>query len=185
MPYSCSKTLAEKAAWKINGQQSRWDLVVINPSLVLGPALNPKSTQSESLNLLKQLGNGTLKLGVPPIVDVRDVAIAHYRAGFSNKANGRFITNGHNSSFLEIAKIVSEKYGENYPVPKKEIPGWLLMLIGPFVNKALNRKYLKNNLNIPWKADNSKSINILGLTYRTLEETMDESFRVLIDNDMI
>ena len=41
--YSLSKTLAEKAAWDIFQEQERWKLVVINPSLVLGPALQAKS----------------------------------------------------------------------------------------------------------------------------------------------
>ncbi len=42
-PYSLSKTLAEKKAWEIANSQSKWDLIVINPCLVLGPALNPKT----------------------------------------------------------------------------------------------------------------------------------------------
>lgn len=34
-PYSYSKTVAEKAAWEINEAQKQWDMVVINPSLVI------------------------------------------------------------------------------------------------------------------------------------------------------
>ena len=63
--YSYSKLLAEKEAWRINESKSRWDLVVINPSLVMGPAVNPKTITSESFRLLKQFGDGTLKSGVP------------------------------------------------------------------------------------------------------------------------
>ncbi|HKJ48292.1 MAG TPA: NAD-dependent epimerase/dehydratase family protein, partial [Christiangramia sp.] len=54
--YSYSKTLAEKKAWEINKSQQKWDLVTINPSLVMGPPLNPNATTSESFSLLKQLG---------------------------------------------------------------------------------------------------------------------------------
>ena len=39
-PYSLSKTLAEKKAWEIADAQSQWDLIVVNPCLVLGPAFN-------------------------------------------------------------------------------------------------------------------------------------------------
>ena len=57
--------------------------MVINPSLVIGPAVNPYAT-SESFNMIKKIGNGSLKLGVPHygfgVVDVRDVAEAHLRA---------------------------------------------------------------------------------------------------------
>jgi dihydroflavonol-4-reductase len=46
-PYSYSKTLAEREAWKIAEAQDRWRLVVVNPSLVVGPGINPFAT-SES-----------------------------------------------------------------------------------------------------------------------------------------
>ena len=76
-PYSYSKTMAEKEAWKMQNQQQRWDLVVINPSLVMGPGISPEIT-SESFKIIKQLGDGTMKMGAPDyeigLVDVRDVA---------------------------------------------------------------------------------------------------------------
>lgn len=188
-PYSYSKTLAEKEAWKINESQNRWDLVVINPCMIFGPALNPESITSESYNMLKQLGDGTMKQGVPNIgmgiVDVREVATAHFKAGFTPEAEGRHITCGHNSSFLEVAKILSAKYGKQYPVPSKALPKWLLMLTGPMVNKAITRKFIRNNVNIAWKADNSKIKKLLGVTFRPLEETMIDSFEVLIENKLI
>lgn len=188
-PYSYSKTLAEKEAWKISEAQSQWDLVVINPCMVMGPALNPQYTASESVNLLKQMGDGTAKMGVPNVgiglVDVRDVARAHYQAGFTPEAEGRHINCGHNSSFLELAQALTPKYGKDYPIPKKGLPKWMLYLVGPMVNKAMTWKYIRNNVNVEWKADNSKSIQSLGLNYRPLEETMNDAFQVLIDEKMI
>ena len=50
-PYSFSKTIAEKRAWEIRNLQKRWDMVTINPSLVLGPALNAKGATSESMKI--------------------------------------------------------------------------------------------------------------------------------------
>ncbi len=86
-PYSFSKTLAEKKAWEMHGKQERWDLIAINMSLVLGPALNATSNTSESINILKMLGGGDMKMGAPKIgmgiVDVRDVAEAHFRAAYT------------------------------------------------------------------------------------------------------
>lgn len=188
-PYSYSKTLAEKEAWLIAGKQDRWKLVTINPCFILGPALNPKSATSESFSLLKQMGDGTLKMGVPNVglglVDVRDVAEAHFQAGFSDKANGRNIVCGHSSSFLEMAQLLYSEYGENYPVPNSALPKWLIMFVGPMVNKALSRKFIKNNVNKEWKADNSKSKRELGISYRPLKETMMDSFDVLIDSGMV
>lgn len=188
-PYSYSKTVAEQEAWKIAGAQQKWDLVVINPSAVLGPALNLKNNISESVGLLKQLGDGTLKQGVPDvgigIVDVRDVADAHFRAGFTPKAKGRYITSAHNSSFTEMAEVLRKNYGEAYPIPKKIIPKWLLMLIGPMVNKVLTRKFIKNNVGRKWKANNSKIRKELQMNFRPLDETLNESFQNLIDNRIV
>lgn len=188
-PYSYSKTLAEKTAWEISEAQSQWDLVVINPSFVMGPALNPHGTSSESISLLKQMGDGTMKMGVPNLgiglVDVRDVAQAHYLAGFKPDAKGRHITSGHNSSFLEMAQALQPRFGKDFPISAKALPKWLLMLAGPLINKAMTRRYLKNNLNQAWNADNSKSRNELGLTYRPLQETMEDAFQNLIDAQML
>lgn len=184
-PYSYSKTVAEQTAWKIAGSQTQWDMVTINPSFVMGPALNPSSTNSESINVLTQYGDGTFKVGAPKmgvgVVDVRDVAEAHFQAGFNPKANGRYITSGHNSNFLEMAEALIPKYGANYPIPTKKIPKWLLMLVGPMLNKILTRKYIKNNCDIEWKADNSKIKNELGITFRPLQTTMEDGFQSLID----
>ena len=41
-PYSYSKTLAEREAWRIADAQDRWRLVAINPSLVVGPSSGPQ-----------------------------------------------------------------------------------------------------------------------------------------------
>ncbi|MBK8557468.1 MAG: NAD-dependent epimerase/dehydratase family protein [Lewinellaceae bacterium] len=188
-PYSYSKTLAEKEAWKMSEQQSQWDLVVVNPSFVMGPFLNSETGTSESLALLKQLGDGTMKMGAPNlgigVVDVRDLAEAHFKAGFTPEAKGRHIISGHNSSFLELAQILHEQYGDKYPVPKTALPKWLLMLVGPMVNKALSRNFIRKNVNLPWKADNTKSVDSLGLYYRPLKETMVDSFQSLIDSKAI
>jgi len=188
-PYSFSKTLAEKKAWEIAESQNQWDLVVINPSFVLGPPMNAKQTTSETLNALKMLGNGTMKMGAPKIgvgiVDVRDVADAHFKAGYTPNASGRYITAAHNSDFLEMGTVLLPKYGDKFPLPKKAIPKWLIMLVGPLVNKLFSRKYLKNNVNIAWKADNSKIKKDLGMSFRPLKETMEDSFQIMIDEGIL
>ncbi len=188
-PYSLSKTLAEKKAWEMAEKQSRWDLVTINPCLVMGPALNPKSTASESLNILKQLGDGTTKMGAPKmgfgLVDVRDVGEAHFKAGFTPHASGRYITAGHETNFLEIGQVLLPKYGDKFPLPKKALPKWLVMIVGPMTNKLFTRKFIRNNVNVEWKADNSKIKNELGMSFRPLQNTMEDAFQVLIDNNIL
>ena len=117
-PYSYSKTLAEKKAWEMAEAQEQWDLVTVNPSLVMGPPLNPRVTTSESFNILMQLGDGTMKMGSPKmgigLVDLRDVAEAHFKAGFTPEAHGRYITSAHNTNFYEMGKALLPKFGDRF-----------------------------------------------------------------------
>ena len=188
-PYSYSKTLAEKKAWEIAEGQDRWDLVTINPCLVLGPALNPKNTTSESVNIMKTLGGGDMKMGAPRmgvgIVDVRDVAEAHFKAGYVPEAQGRYITAAHNTNFLEMGTTLLPKYGGKFPLPKRALPKWLVMLVGPMTNPLFTRKFIRNNVDVLWKADNSKIKQELGMTFRPMKETMEDSFQVLVDEGIL
>ncbi len=184
-PYYYSKTLAELKAWEIAQNQSRWKLVTINPSLVLGPPLNPSATTSESFKILKQIGDGTFRSGAPKlgmgVVDVRDVAAAHIKAASDAHAEGRYITSAYNTNMLLVAQSLQSKYGGEYPIPKKALPKWMLMLIGPMLNKALNRRFIRNNINVDWKVNNSKIVEGLGMTFRPMQTTMEDAFQVLID----
>jgi dihydroflavonol-4-reductase len=182
--YSYSKTVAEREAWKIAEAQDRWDLVVINPSLVIGPGTKPFGT-SESFNLVRQYGDGSLKSGAPRwgmgAVDVRDLAKAHVAAAFTPEAHGRNIISGHNSDLLEMGQCLLERFGDEYPIPRKAMPKWLVWLIGPMVNKAMTRQAISDNVDVPWRADNSKGVRELGVTYRPLQESMEEMFQQMVD----
>ncbi len=188
-PYSYSKTLAEKKAWEMAEKQEAWDLITINPSFVMGPALNKGAITSESYNILKQMGGGQMKMGVPKLgiglVDVRNVAEAHMKAGFTPEAKGRYITSAHNTNFLDMALSLQEKYGDKYPLPGKALPKWLVMFIGPFLNKELTRRYLKANVNIPFSADNSKIKEELGVEFRPMKESMEDAFEVAIQHNLV
>lgn len=181
--YSYSKLLAEKKAWEMAGAQERWDLVVINPSFILGPGINPDAT-GESYSLLIQMGDGTMASGVPDIgmgvVDVREVATAHIRAGFTPDAEGRHILSGTNSSFPEMAKVLRDHYGDKFRFPKSTMPKFLVWLVGPMINSGITRRYVSRNVGWPWKADNSKSREKLGIEYRPMSETLIDFYEHLI-----
>lgn len=186
--YSYSKVLAEKAAWEMADVQSQWSLVTINPSLVLGPGINPFGT-SESFTLLRQLGDGTMRMGVPDyglgVVDVRDVADAHMRAGFMPSAKGRYITSGHNTNFPTLARILREKYGKTYRLPMTTLPKPLVWLVGPLAEKSLTRKIVSRNIGWPFLADNSKSKRQLGMQYQPLEDSVIDMFQQMIEHGVI
>jgi dihydroflavonol-4-reductase len=187
-PYSYSKTLAEHEAWEIAGQQERWDLVTINPSLVLGPGLDPHGT-SESFNIMRRFGDGTLRRGVPRwgfgVVDVRDVAEAHYRAGFVPEARGRYIVSGHDSDLADLAVLLGKRFARDHPIPTRTMPKSLVWLVGPLLDKALTRKVVRLNVGLPWKGDNGKGVRELGLSYRPLDETVVEFFQQMVDSGVL
>lgn len=171
-PYAYSKTLAEKEAWEIQKRQSSWDLVVINPSFVMGPSLS-KRLDGTSVEFMKNMLTGVFRTGVPDTkmgyVDVRDVAKAHILAGFTPKAEGRHITSAEVIPMLGVAKIIKEKFGKKYSVPTGTLPKFLVYLIGPFF--GLSWGYTKNNIGQPLFLNNEYSKTNLGLTYRPLTET--------------
>lgn len=183
-PYSYSKLLAEKKAWEMAGAQDRWDLVVINPSFILGPGINPETT-GESYSLMIQMGDGTFASGVPAIgmgvVDVREVATAHVRAGFTPAAEGRHILSGTNTDFFEMANILSAHYGAVFKLPKSKMPKFMVWLLGPMVNKAMTRKVVSLNVDVPWTADNTKSREALGIEYRAMKDTLVDMYDHLIE----
>lgn len=187
-PYSYSKTVAEREAWTLAKAQSRWKLVVVNPSLVMGPGVNPHGT-SESFNIIRQLGDGRMASGVPNmgfgLVDVRDLAEAHLRAAFTPEAEGRHIISGHNTSFFEMAEALVADYGRDYPIPRRKLPKWLVWLVGPLANKAMTRKMIARNVGHPWKADNSKSVRELGMSYRSLGESMTDFFAQMVETEQL
>jgi dihydroflavonol-4-reductase len=187
-PYSYSKTVAEQEAWKLSAAQSRWDLVVLNPSLVVGPGISPRAT-SESFNLIRQLGDGTMRGGAPRlgfgVVDVRDVAEAHYQAGFTPEAKGRYIISGHDTDLLAMARTLLERFGDDYPIPRRALPKWLLWLVGPLMDKSMTRRFIARNVDLPWRGDNRKSIRELGMHYRPLATSMNEFFQQMVDSGLV
>ena len=131
------------------------------------------------------MGDGTMKSGAPKwyfgIVDVRDLAEAHVAAGYSAEANGRNIVFGHETSLFDLAHVLQGKFGADYPLPKSAAPKWLVWLLGPVMAKSMTRKLIARNVGLEWKADNSNGIRELGITYRPLQESMEDMFAQMID----
>jgi len=181
-PYSFSKVLAEKKSWEMNRAQHQWQLVTINPSLVLGPGINPFAT-SDSYSIVKQLGNGIMKMGVPNFyigaVDVRDVADAHIAAAFSEEAEGRNIVSAEDISILQLADYLRDNYGKQYPLPKRKLPKWVVWIMAPL--SGLKRSFVKNNIGFPFKADNSKSKRSMGIAYIPIKTSINEMFQQLVE----
>ena len=165
-PYSYSKVLAEKAAWKIDEAQNKWKLVVINPSFVMGPALT-QSSNSGSISFMNDVLSGKFKTGAPDLqfayVDVRDVARAHVLALENENTQGRHILVERVMNVLDMSKIIESAFPKKYKLPKMKAPKFLVMVLAPIF--GITRKFVKRNVGFKIKFNNSKSLNELGLTY--------------------
>lgn len=185
-PYSYSKTVAEKEAWAIAEQQDQWDLVVINPAWILGPSATTR-VDSMSIATMIEFGNGAYKNGVPRIwtciADVRDVATAHIKAGFTPKASGRHIIVSAEATLLDIGRILRKHFGDDYPFPKKEAPKFLFWLVAPMYDRT--RKYVSRNVGFQFKFDNSYSKRDLGISYINIEQTIKEHFQQILDDGLL
>ncbi|MFE0701076.1 NAD-dependent epimerase/dehydratase family protein [Streptomyces sp. NPDC058872] len=185
-PYSYSKTLAERAAWEIADAQDRWKLVVVNPSLVIGPSTHARPT-SESFAIVRQFGDGTLRRGAPRaglgVVDVRDLARAHIAAGYLPDVHGRHIVSGHDTHVLALAQALLPRFADRFPLPRRALPKPLVWLAAP--TAGLTRTFVSRNVNVAWRADNGKSRRELGMTYRPIEESMEDMFQQLVDHGSV
>jgi nucleoside-diphosphate-sugar epimerase len=184
-PYSYSKTQAEKLAWGMAEEQNRWDLLVINPGFIMGPSLT-KRTDSTSIDIMIQMATGKFKTGVPKgdlgYIDVRDVAKAHILAGKTASASGRHICVADHKTFLDIANAIWANYPQ-YPLPNGYVPKWLFWLIAPLA--GFTRKYVKLNVGIDLKFDNSYIRKDLRMDFIPFEKTITDHFQQLLKDGIV
>lgn len=178
-PYSYSKVIAEQEGWKMCEAQNRWDLVVINPGLVVGASLSPDSA-SGSLYMLEAMYRGENKSGTPdlqyPVADVREVAEAHVRVGESPAAKGRYIIAGNRSiGLLEMANAVRPIHNSPKLLPSRNLPKPMIYLVGPFM--GLTWKWVAGNIGIAYKVDNDRSVKELGISHKPTEEVLRDHYR--------
>jgi nucleoside-diphosphate-sugar epimerase len=142
-PYEQSKTLAERAAWEFvesRPEQERFELVTLQPGLVLGPVLGNEEFSISGEVIRKLLAAelpGCPDLGWAP-VDVRDLARAHVAAMTVPEAKGqRFILALEHTPWLTIAQILVRRFGpQGFKVPTRRVPNWLLKTIALFDKAA-------------------------------------------------
>ncbi|KAK9455155.1 hypothetical protein V1511DRAFT_499613 [Dipodascopsis uninucleata] len=166
--YRASKTFAEKSVWDfLEKEKPGFTVTTINPPLVWGPMIH--NVTKESINTsnanIYSLINGSLKT-VPnsPIaawVDVRNVAEAHVFALEKPASdNQRYFVTAGTFNYNDIVKIIREKFPEikdKVPVPSDEPRA-------PSFN-----------------VDNSKSIRDLGLEYISLEQSIFDLVKQIVE----
>ena len=128
-PYPRSKAIAERAAWEFMKQEGGgMELVVVNPTFILGPTLTVRA--GSSMQIIRAMLDGKMpvvrkqRFGV---ADVRDVADLHIRAMASPDAAGKrylCLADGPTISWLQLAQILRQRLGPMAErVPTEEAPG--------------------------------------------------------------
>jgi dihydroflavonol-4-reductase len=134
--YAKSKTLAERAARDfMKANRSGMQYASVNPGFVLGPALDDDvGTSAEVIQLfLRGKYPGAPRISMP-CVDVRDIAEMHRRAiEVDAPTGGRYLGVSQSVWMIEIARAIRAGLGEQArKVPSRELPDWLLRIVGIF-----------------------------------------------------
>jgi nucleoside-diphosphate-sugar epimerase len=139
----------------------------------MGPTLVYNDFSSASL--MKSLAMGFIP-AMPKVkfglVDVRDVAQGHLRAIKVPEArNLRIILTLKTQSFKDISTILKKQLGDGYPIKTEEMGAC------PPGNARFEALW-----DWDFEVDNSKSKEILGITYHNIEDTLREMTEGMIEN---
>lgn len=189
-PYSKSKILAEKAAWKFidelpQGDKPKLELAVINPSYVLGPLIT--DTLSASVLAIKRLLDKSAP-GVPkfnmPVCDVRDVALAHVKALKLAEANNRRYLIVTDCRWMkDLAKVIQKEFKQfGYFVPTIPVPSTLVWL-GSFIDKST--AMVVPRLDKEFKLDNKRMVEELRIDPIDIDKTILDTCHSLIEKGVI
>jgi len=180
--YAYSKTMAERAAWEFMERNSpSFDLVVMNPTGVIGPSIVPRVNQSAE-GWFIGMTNGTQPAIVAldyPFVDVRDVARAHILAMENPSASGRYLLAAGNLTPRLIRDLGREVLGGKLRFPRfaldRGIGVALSRTVVIFQPKG-TRHFLKTSLGRPHHVDSTKARTELGVEFRDLEQTIRDTW---------
>ncbi|MEI7748010.1 MAG: NAD-dependent epimerase/dehydratase family protein [Chlorobiaceae bacterium] len=184
-PYHYSKTLAEREAWDfIMRKRPAFDLVVINPVLVIGPSLS--SSLNTSNGMIRDIMSGVYP-GIMDLnwgfVDVRDTAKAHILAMETDTASGRFLCADKAMHMRELVALLKSSGFDTYALPKVDLSGSagsLLMKALSFTQPKNTGMYIRTNIGRTLRYDNSKIMRELGLSFMAARESMIETVHDMV-----
>jgi dihydroflavonol-4-reductase len=179
--YYYSKTMAERAAWEFMAREKPgFDLVVINPFIVMGPSLSPGLNESNKIivDLLAGLYPSYMNLEWGT-VDVRDVALAHYRAAQKPQASGRYLCANECLPMRAFVELLREAgYDRGYRLPKFALPDFAIRL-GSWLQPKGAGDYLRSHIGRQLRYSNQKIKAELGMEFRPLKTTLRDTLEDL------
>ncbi|TLF76661.1 SDR family oxidoreductase [Nocardia cyriacigeorgica] len=179
--YQKSKTLAERAAWDFAAENPDGpELTVLNPGMVLGPALSTAtSTSHEPVRML--LGRqvpGSPRVGWAT-VDVRDLAVAHRLAMETPEAAGkRYICAGEHLWMRDLGRLLAEEFGpRGFRVPTRQLPDLLVRAIA-VVDKTV--RLTVPSLGLVERLSAERAERELGWTMRPVRDSVRDTAESLL-----
>ncbi|KAF3773764.1 Tetraketide alpha-pyrone reductase 2 [Nymphaea thermarum] len=111
--YAYAKTVAEQEAWRVAGEEGI-DLVVVNPSFVVGPLISshPTITLLLVLAILKGANNEEYPNTTVGFVHADDVVACHLKAMEEKRASGRLICSSSVFHWSEVVSMLKARCGE-------------------------------------------------------------------------
>ena len=184
-PYYFSKAEAERAAWRfVETRKPAFDLVVINPFIVIGPSM--VKAVNESNKILVDLLQGAYPMIMAltwGFVDVRDVADAHVAAMTTPGASGRYLCAGETRSMRALVEYLRGHGFARARLPRLGLDGPFgtrLALLAAATQPKGVASYLRSHLGRVVRYDNSKVQRELSLRFRPLEESLGDTLADLV-----
>jgi len=172
--YAISKYLAESEVWR--GEQEGLNVIVVNPSIVLGPGDVTRS--STKLFEFTQKYKNIYPEGYTNIVDVRDVAKICVDLMRKRIFGERFIINANTVSYKELFSEMAKHFGQKEPSicfskRKARIAYPFFKIIAFITQKAsfLTKQSIKM-MGLKSEYDSSKIKKQLSFEYRVWKDTV-------------
>ena len=182
--YAISKYVAENEVWR--GVEEGLNAVIINPSVIIGPA----SWNESSMTIFRTLSKG-LKFytaGSNAFVDVRDVVKAmRTLMNTPNSFKQRYLCTGTNTSFLNLFQLIAKEMKINPPsiFAGSFLSGlaWRVSsIIGWFTGKVTITKDSAKSAQSKVVYDSSKLISTLNFHFNSLEDTIQHAVEGRLDS---
>lgn len=176
-PVPFAKISFEREAWRLH-KMVGVDLVVILPSIVIGPSLTRET--SEAMRTICDLASGSSAFPFAPnlywnFVDVRDVALAHVLAiENADLRDQRIIVSNSLCNLAQIGQVIKRTHPYLHP-PTMPAPMLLTLILGPLSHVRVKMAFLWKNLGVKKTLDTSKSRLELGLRMTDMEVTIRDS----------
>jgi len=169
------KSAMENMALEAAGKGTR--IIILNPSLVLGPGDIHLSTGEIVVAIAKGFAFAVPE-GIINIIDVRDTAAAHIKAAELGRSGERYILGGKNYPVREAAETIAATAGAR--PPRFTLPNWVIDLYIKIADSLPFIPFPPDHLRAyqTWQGYNTeKARQELGLDPRPLEETARDSIK--------